>query len=292
MIYSKKYCLLTILLLFYSCNTPDISFSQAKTLIEEKRYSKAIEILNKIVDKQPTFDSAYLARAHAFEMIGNTDEAFRDYDLLIAISSNLRIRALEKRATLYYKIQKYENSINDLTKVISLDQNNYHAFYTRGILKMGYRNFKDDPFVIKTGDLTTAYIPYDYQSALNDFNATIAINPGFADVYSQRGKIFEDLGKKDSAIHDYNTAISLDSNNFDAYLQRGIFYMTANRNDQALSDFEKAITIKPNDPIPYINRGELKKTYMNDKKGACADFKKAEQLGFQMSEENKQFCDY
>jgi tetratricopeptide (TPR) repeat protein len=179
-----------------------------------------------------------------------------------------------------------------MSKIISLDQKNYRAFYTRGVMKIDYRNFKDDPFIIKTGELTTTYISYDYQSALNDFNAVIAINPGFANVYCQRGKIFEDLGKKDSAIHNYDTAISIDPNNFDAYLQRGIFYMKADRSDQALSDFEKAISIKPNDPFPYVNRGELKKEYLNDKNGACADFRKAEQLGFPMSEENKQFCNY
>jgi tetratricopeptide (TPR) repeat protein len=60
----------------------------------------------------------------------------------------------------------------------------------------------------------------DYNSAVQNFNKAIELNPRNNDNYNDRGTIFNDLGDYDSAIRDFNKAIELNPRNASGYYNR------------------------------------------------------------------------
>lgn len=282
---------LCILLLIYSCNEESPPFANAKILIQNKDYKGAIEILTKIIEKQPNFDSAYIERAYAHMMLGNIQNSLNDYEDVMS-NPSFKISALDGRAFLNFNIGNYQKAIDDYSKIIKLDKNNYEAYNNRGVAKTQLKIY------LKYPDTTSQRIVHendlqfynDLNEALKDFNKSIEINPKYIDTYVNRGDLLVRQSKFDKALNDYNMAINIDSTCFDAYLQRALLYKQNGDPNKALADFDKAIQLYPESPFPYVNRGYLKREALKDIEGACKDFKKAEELGIQMEEREKIEC--
>lgn len=66
-------------------------------------------------------------------------------------------------------------------------------------------------------------------------------------------------------------------------LNKGGSKFNLNTYKEALLDFNRAIDLEPDFAEAYYNRGVLKNS-MGDKKGAAADFLKAEKLGYATDE--------
>ena len=63
------------------------------------------------------------------------------------------------------------------------------------------------------------------------------------------------MGEFDSAIEDYNTAIELDPNLAEAYYNRGLVYLVEGELELAIDDMDKAFESNPNYAEAYYNRG-------------------------------------
>ena len=102
----------------------------------------------------------------------------------------------------------------------------------------------------------------------------IALRPGFAMAYYNRGIDKRKEGDLDGAFEDYCNAIEIDPNDAMAYNNRG--YVKNGLGDQlsAMEDFTKAIEIDPNYAVAYYNRGSTKGK-IGDLDGAIEDHSKA-----------------
>ena len=78
-----------------------------------------------------------------------------------------------------------------------------------------------------------------------------------AAIYNNRGSISGVKEEWNSALQDFNRAIELDPNLPEAYLNRGLLYTTLEQWDNALQDFDRAIEIKPELDTTYIYRGYI-----------------------------------
>lgn len=149
-------------------------------------------------------------------------------------------------------------SVEQLTGMIAGDPDNSQLYYERAL----------------------AYYEYgDLASALKDLDKTLELEPDFASAYHDRGICRFELGMADSALSDFNQAIILDSSYFEAYFNRALIYDEKGKQKEALADLSEAIRINPDFGDAYYNRG----VYLlnSDPKKACADFKKASELGIQ-----------
>ena len=68
----------------------------------------------------------------------------------------------------------------------------------------------------------TYYNKGDIDKAIEDYNAAIALDPGFAEAYTHRGQSYHDRGEIDKAITDYNKAIELNPELAEPYTCRGL----------------------------------------------------------------------
>ncbi|BCW91087.1 hypothetical protein sos41_42650 [Alphaproteobacteria bacterium SO-S41] len=148
----------------------------------------------------------------------------------------------------------------------------------------------------------------NYEAAIADADAAIALDPNYADAWYYRGYANEELGRIDAARSDFDKAIELglapgyafrargrvkflendfagayddfdaiiaaDPNDQEAYRLRGAAAHVLERWSQAEADFTKAIELDPNDLKAYSGRAYVK--YFTGRYAAAVpDFKKA-----------------
>ena len=77
--------------------------------------------------------------------------------------------------------------------------------------------------------------------------------------YNNRGLVYLNEGKNDTALQDFNKAIELNPDYAKAYNNRGTLFINENKNDEALKDFDKAIELMPGSEGFHIGRGNALK---------------------------------
>ena len=95
-----------------------------------------------------------------------------------------------------------------------------------------------------------------------------------ASTFVDKGK-----GQADRAIADYTQALVINPRLALAYTNRGLAYHDKGQYDQALADYEEALAINPSDAEAYTNRGFVYMVNLGNKTKACADWKRACELG-------------
>lgn len=86
---------------------------------------------------------------------------------------------------------------------------------------------------------------FDYDSAIADMDAAIALDPENPELYVLRGQMVILLYEWNRVAENYNTALEIDPNYPPAYFYRGILYYTNLFREDALADFERYLEIAP-----------------------------------------------
>jgi tetratricopeptide (TPR) repeat protein len=126
----------------------------------------------------------------------------------------------------------------------------------------------------------------DFQSAMNNFDKAIDLNPGYVDAYVNRGNLkAQRLNNFGGAIQDYLQAIGyMEKDGFlkrniadyaDVYNNMGTAKSRMNDVNGALNDYIKAIQIKPDFAQAYYNRGIMKAEIIRDYEGAMKDLNRS-----------------
>lgn len=118
----------------------------------------------------------------------------------------------------------------------------------------------------------------DYETAIRYLTRAIRLDPGYSDLYLLRGAALGKQGKMYAAAEDYSKVVQLDPVNITAHNERASAFMKLKKFKEAIPDYDFLIQQKPSYYGYYLNRG-LCKWELGDKKGACTDYKKADQLG-------------
>lgn len=102
----------------------------------------------------------------------------------------------------------------------------------------------------------------------------------------EKGDSFCQNNEYDKGIESYTAALKISQKSPEAYQKRGNAYFSIKKFDLAVSDYTKALNNNPDNPETiYVMRG-LSKSLLKkeDKKGACEDFRKAKNLGYDVGE--------
>ena len=92
----------------------------------------------------------------------------------------------------------------------------------------------------------------EYDSAVNDFNEAIKLNPTDVAVRLNRGRAFSNKKNYDSAIEDYNRVIELNPKEAMAYFNRGESYEKKGNALQAIGDYQKVLELDGNNESAKI----------------------------------------
>jgi len=87
----------------------------------------------------------------------------------------------------------------------------------------------------------------NFESAIENYNRAIELDPSIAEAHFFRGNIYASMGNFEKAIEDCTEAIRLNPNLSVAYSIRGISYIKLGKDNEAIVDLEEALRLNPND---------------------------------------------
>jgi tetratricopeptide (TPR) repeat protein len=166
-----------------------------------------------------------------------------------------RIHALLARAELRRKNERVDLAVEDCNEAIRLDPT-AAAFDCRGNALAADKK----------------YLP-----ALDDFDRSIKLDPGFVRGYADRAATFGLMRENRLAIRDYTEAVRLDPKRVQGFVDRAEAYLKVSRIDLAIDDQGHAIRLEPTVGDHYEARGKLY-ARNNAYDRAIADFNEAIRL--------------
>lgn len=264
-----------------------------------QKFDDAVEIYTKGVQKFPNNSMMLSFRGNAYFSRKDYAAAINDYYASIQNKNNLG-----------YDIEANQRHTGLTGESIGV--------YVNGFIAVAQLSIAESKFALG-----------DYKQALIEINKAIDIAPVIKEIeleiyYNVRGNIFLALGKNQEALDDFNTAIQKGPSFPLAYVNRAIaeinldskvavrsYSIRGGINNQnfnanwtlplktsiknsrsnifsALADCNKAIELEPNLDFAYYIRGQIRKMLSYD--NACADLKKAKELGYPVEESLMKDC--
>lgn len=230
----------------------EIIIESADYLKERTKYVDALEELDKIIFKDKTAHYALYKRAEVYLMLDDTRNALTDLNSAIKINNEVYIYHF-KRALLLMNQRKYKKALLDLNKAIEINSEDFDVFYQRALVETKLQMNNE-----AIADLEY-YLTYMTKNEI---------------AYYKGGTIYLSLNKYDKALVWLNRAIFMNSNIIDYFIARVQAHEGLQDYNSMMNDCSRALDINPNEGIIYYKRG-IAKYNLNDKDGACKDWKNA-----------------
>jgi len=154
-----------------------------------------------------------------------------------------RAEELAEKGSKLIDKEKYDEAIKVLNESISLNPDNYSAFFWRGL---AYESVEE------------------YDKAINDYTETIRLEPSEKVTYSSRGRAYLSNEEYEMAISDFTEYIASDHTDAYAYNLRGNAYYNSGDFSSAIKDYNRAIKLKPKEKTFKENLQNAEEALKND----------------------------
>jgi len=270
-------------------------FKLGEKYYSEGNWMNAIHHFDTCISIQPLHFNAFYSRAIARERTGDLHGAIADYGSMIHIDPEFT-EAYWNRALLYYEVQFYELSNNDLYALLQLPEDETNAVYFKttypdagitGIAtletmkaqifnQLGLVAYSMEEFQLAVAHFTRSLefdsqnadylvnrsLSYEameqYTFATNDLNLAGKLDPENTLVAYNIARIQESTGSTNDLISTYTVIIKNAPEFAEAYAKRGIAKMQIGDLNGALADYDSAIYFSPDDALLWLNRGIIR----------------------------------
>ena len=93
------------------------------------------------------------------------------------------------------------------------------------------------------------------EPALASFDKAIKLQPTSAVAHFNRGNVLQALGRYEAAVSSYDQAINLRQDSAEFYYNRGNAFQLLNKHEAAVADYQRAVRIKPDFVGAHFNCG-------------------------------------
>lgn len=156
------------------------------------KYEKALEEINKALEIQPDFGSAYQVRGNIYFSMKEYQYALMDYHWGIYFNKNYSGNYYNRGNT-YYALKYYDSALADANQAIKLQNDHAPSYILRGNT---YSFFKE------------------YTKAIEDYTTAINLEPNSMASYYNRGLAAKFAGLYERAYDDLSKAVELDGKKF------------------------------------------------------------------------------
>ena len=252
---------------------------KGRNALENRDFDTAINLFSYCVNLDPSFSQAYAFRADANIHKGNVNDGIDDIITALSIDKN------NKAFNLMLIISEPE--VNTLISKLKVQQiKNPNELEWPNYLGMVYRGQEkyskaieafEAALKIEQDDVTYYYIADcyselgDFESALNNINKAIELDPNDNDYVSTKADLLYDMGKGKEAIETYDAFIKVNPTYWGGYYRRGFFKDNLGDTDGAIEDYSTAIVLKPDYAYAYLGRAD-KYMLKGDKDAAIKDY--------------------
>jgi tetratricopeptide (TPR) repeat protein len=192
-------------------------FDEAAKLEEQEKYSEAIILLDKAIEKQPEFIGAIINRGADKSALKKYDEAIKDYQLVLNID--------KKNTLAVFNIANNKKRLKDYKSAIT---------------------YYDQALDTKGGQ----YLTIDWVDNPNFPDDKAAFDVNTFDIVYQRGLAYYELDSLNKAASDFNNCIKNNSNIVDATFFLSQTYFKASRMTDGCEYLSKAIQLGYKDYLP------------------------------------------
>lgn len=299
--------LLIVLISFVECS-PKL-YNTGKEFVASGNYDDAIVQFTKLIDEDPENTKAYVARAEAYEKIGNKKDAANDYKRATTFDSKDK-EILYNAGRLYYDLGQYKDAIPMLEKLTSLDKKNTRAYKYKMdsyiALEQYEKALKESNLLIELQQTAQNYSSRgfiqdklgNYNLSETDYRNSIKKANNVIETYVALGNVLFKAKKYNQALQTCNRALNLNSKSKEALWIRSKIYKEKIDYPNAINDLSKMIIFSPEDIDAYYTRGMYYQEF-NQHQSAINDFSKVISLDkdnaaayFQRAKSNEEITQY
>lgn len=193
--------------------------------IKEKKYEKALNLVNDILIIKPNYQPALRDKAVILYYLKRPDEGLPFIEESLKQNQEDYI-ALNTLGLIYMEMKKYHFTIKIFRKAISINPQYYPSYNNLG------RCYQ---------------INNDYNSALINFKKALDLNPQFTEAINNIANCYNQSGLYNKAIKFYKKALKIEPKRPELIYNMGLAYTYLNNYKKGEELYKKAYAVIPND---------------------------------------------
>lgn len=281
---------------FHESLAKDSSLVEAYLLIgvsqrEMKQFPAAIASIEQYlaIEQQKAADTAYFILAQIYRE--TNDEAAELTAINHCLEHNANYKeALYLRGVKRFEEADFEGALADFSGAVSNGDQSPETFNDRGSTYRQLNRYDEaladytkaieqDPKAIYYCNRASVYAKKELMDeAVGDYTKAIVADAKYYKAYNGRGVAKANMEDFAGAVSDFSECLRLQPDYVSALSNRGIAYYKMKKYAEAVADLDAVIKAEPQNGSTYMYRGNVKEM-LRDKAGACADWKKAADLG-------------
>ncbi len=250
--------------------SPKKIYKTALVFQKSEKYQDAINNLDKVIEIDPNYVKAYVARAKCYESLNKAEKALEDYERAATLEPK-KEEYTNKAAQIAFSLKKYEKSIKDANLALARDKKLMNLYHIK-ILSLFALHHLDEALQTANKALDikknfqTYYDKAEMLYAKDEFKEA-QNNYQLANSYGNRVKAFLGIANSyyhlelfNQAINAANSALAIDQKSKDAYWIRALSYYKKMDYMNAINDLSQIIVLYPNAPDlkdVFFKRGQI-----------------------------------
>lgn len=247
----------------------EIYLKAGADLVIDGQPDKALELLSKVKEIDPTCVRAHMLSAVVHTAKGEYDLAEREYIRAADLEPG-NIKALTFLSDLYVIQQKLDKAADLYEKILRVKKDDAFIFFNLGIIYSKLDKLdKAEENLEKAIEIDEGYIEaqvvlgyvYEiegkYTAALQQYLKVSEIEPMNKEVHLRLGMLYHHLGQTDKAIEQNRILKRLDPYSPEPYLRNFSIYVSARRYDEAETVLREALRNGVSGSVIYVSLGYL-----------------------------------
>mgnify|MGYP001132207602 CR=1 FL=1 len=214
-----------MLVLLSACGSQTEKLEQeARERMKNGKFAEAVSLLDEIIKTTQASAEIYNMRGAAHYNLNKNAEALTDFDQAIRQDSS-NYRFYYNRGNVKRTLNRPESAIKDYTSALQLESNQYEIYLNRALSYQAVRN---------------------NAAALQDFNqAELLSNGKDAKIYFYRGKLRMVLEDFEGALSDFKASLAIEPQNGEAYLGLALarINIEGEANEESCQDIERSVQL-------------------------------------------------
>ena len=211
------------------------NYRKAESAIAAGKGDEAIRTADAYIAKYGDSASMHFIKGGALDAQDKLQEAIGEYSRALRISPTYYL-ALYKRALDFTAISRYQNALDDFTKLLDAGQRLDFVYNNRGEAYSGLNN---------------------YAAAIADYTSAIGLNPQNSNAFNNRAAAYRETGEDAKAQADARQAISLSPGYAEPYFHLAAIEDGKRQLSEAMIHIDKAISLASDRPRYHALRAHI-----------------------------------
>lgn len=206
-------------------------------------------------------------------------------------NDSLAAETLLLMAETFYQMEAFESAAKAYNELLIADSTHREGLYSAGTFKVDVGLYEEgaehlQKYIDLYGPDSDAYFGLALAAtgieqpevAVQHYTEVIRIDSTDEDAWYNRGGMYVTLNESDFALRDFTECLKLNNENADAWYNRALVLYDRSEFRDCQLDMDAYLILVPDDPNGYFVRGYARYNN-NDEHGACADWKRCQDLG-------------